>query len=74
EEKIMANLGYVSENHNNSHHAILRTTLTAGRDCKTLTEWRKCIFQLRDEILSQILRHDLHFAEYLTSINYNDSA
>ncbi|MCF6197541.1 MAG: hypothetical protein L3J50_12670 [Emcibacter sp.] len=71
EEKIMADLGFVKEEHHNSHQSILKNTMAAGRECKSLTEWKKCIFKLRDEILSQILRHDLHFAEHLVAIGYN---
>ncbi|PCJ38128.1 MAG: hypothetical protein COA81_13290, partial [Alphaproteobacteria bacterium] len=72
EEKIMASFNYVKEEHNNCHQKILGQTLAVGRDCETLEDWRGCLYQIRDEILSQILRHDLHFAEHLIGIGYNE--
>jgi len=71
EEEIMASFGYVREEHNKCHQTILGQTLAVGRKCKTLKDWRGCLYHIRDEILSQILRHDLRFAEYLITIGHN---
>ncbi|VAV91505.1 hypothetical protein MNBD_ALPHA02-2526 [hydrothermal vent metagenome] len=73
EEKIMSDMGYVKEEHHDSHQSILTNTQDAGRQCKTLEDWGKCLLELRDEILSQILRHDLKFSEYLITIGVNQA-
>ncbi|NOZ67558.1 MAG: hypothetical protein GXP00_13875 [Alphaproteobacteria bacterium] len=73
EEKIMADMDYIKKEHHDCHQTILTSAQNAGRESKTLNDWEQCLFKLRDEILSQILRHDLHFAEHLVAIGYNDS-
>ncbi len=73
EEKIMASFDYVRREHNNHHSIMLEQMLVIGRDCNTLEGWEECFYQMRHEILSQILKYDLYFAEYLVTINYEDS-
>jgi len=72
-EAIMEDLGFPVENHKKSNQNILDNVKNVGKDCKTLADWEKGIFEMRHQFLTQILKHDLHFAEYLITIGYDDS-
>jgi len=72
EEEIMARFNYTIDDHDNCHQILLNQTKAAGENCVTLTDWESCLLEMRGGILSQILKHDLYFAEYLITIGYND--
>jgi len=70
EEKIMDNLGF--DRPGNDHQHILENIKSLGTKCETQNCWEDCLFAMRNELLSWILKKDLYFAEYLVTIGYND--
>jgi len=55
------------------HQKLLNHVQNMGKGCNTLTRWQDCLFEMRNDLLSWILREDLHFAEHLVTIGYNNS-
>jgi len=73
ETKVMAGFGYTEEKENSDHQKILAHIDTLGGEQNTLEDWKNCLFEMRNEFLSWILRHDLKFSEHLITIGYNQA-
>lgn len=73
EEKIMEDCGFIDDQHKSHHQEILDHIKIIGENCQTLADWHLCFFDMRHEILTQILKYDLYFAQYLVSIDYKNS-
>jgi len=71
EENIMSNLGFNVSDHKQHHQEIAEYVKTLGQQSQTLTDWGNCFSEMQHKILSQILKHDLPFAEHLVTIGYN---
>ncbi len=65
EEEIMRGYGYEVSKHNQAHVDILEKTKTICTDNKTLEEWKMCIYGGINDLVEDILKHDLHFAAFL---------
>ena len=74
EMEIMTELGFKADNHEEGHERVLEQIYNLGNACEKLEDWANCLFAMRNDLLSWILRHDLGFAEYLDSIGYEKSA
>ena len=72
EAKIMDDLGYVDDVEDD-HQEILDHVNTLGMRENSLDDWEACLFEMRNHLLSWILKKDLLFAEYLITIGYNDT-
>ncbi len=72
EERIMGEFGYFDDKHKDNHETILETVINLGKNSSTLADWNQCFFKMWNEILTQILNHDLYFAQYLAKIGYED--
>lgn len=72
EVKIMFDLGFITEEHNDHHEEVLAHARALGANCKSLVDWEVCLYELRNDLLIWILKHDLKFAEHLITIGYND--
>ena len=72
EMEIMAELGFKTEKHEDHHRDVLKHILKTGTDCNTLEDWQNCLFIMRNDLLSWVLKHDLGFAEHLVSTGYNE--
>lgn len=72
EMDIMTGFGYSSDEHIKNHQKILARVKLMGKADNTLDDWEVCLFDMRNDLLSQILKHDLLFAEHLITIGYNE--
>lgn len=70
EEKIMDSLGFSHLGH--GHQQALEKITSLGQKCETQDCWEDCLFEMRNELLSWILKKDLYFAEHLVTIGYNN--
>ncbi|MCK5425861.1 MAG: hemerythrin family protein [Emcibacter sp.] len=70
EEEIMSKFGYSDEEHIKDHKEILDHVKSLGEKCEEQNNWEDCIHEIERDLLVQILRHDLKFAEYLVSTGY----
>ena len=69
---IMADIGFAQEIHEGGHDNILKHIRALGRDDNSLDDWEDCLYEMRNKLLSWILKEDLIFAEYLVTIEYKD--
>lgn len=72
EAKIMSDLGYVDDVEDD-HQEILDHVTALGKRDNSLDDWEACLFEMRNHLLSWILKKDLLFAEHLVTIGYNDA-
>ncbi len=70
ETKIMHDFGFVEYEHEQDHNSIIDRIYTQGQKCNSLEDWEMSLFEMRNELLSTILKHDLKFAEHLVTIGY----
>ena len=71
ETKIMNDFGYIEKDQGNDHQEILKHINTLGQDHNSLSDWEDCLLEMRNNLLSWILKHDLRFAQHLITIGYN---
>lgn len=71
EIKIMADFGYVEDEHDQGHQQILDRIVELKNQAQTLEHWEDCLVEMRSDLLVWILKHDLLFAEHLVTIGYN---
>lgn len=71
EIKIMDGLGFEDAQHEKGHEEILRHIQEIGANCQSLEDWEDCLFTMRNDLLTWVLKHDLKFAEYLFTIGYS---
>jgi hemerythrin-like metal-binding protein len=67
-----AEFGYIRDEHEDDHQKILARVKSMGKKNNTLDDWEACLFDMRNDLLSWILKHDLLFAEHLITIGYNE--
>ncbi len=72
ESKIMNEFGYIEDDHDADHQKILFHVNTLGNKDNALDDWEHCLFEVRSDLLTLILKHDLKFAEHLVTIGYNN--
>ena len=72
EAEIMNDFGYIEDEHDHDHDKILDHLITQEKKCNSLSDWEASIFEMRSELLSTILKHDLKFAEHLVTIGYSE--
>ncbi|GEM_PF-2734085 len=72
EIKIMDDLGFEAGRHEGHHEEMLDHISKVGADCHSLEDWENCLFIMRNDLLSWVLKHDLKFAEHLVSIGYSE--
>lgn len=72
EEDIMREFDFEDEVHVKDHQAILTDVQSLCEKYKQQNNWEGCIREIRQNMLAQVLRHDLKFAEYLVTIGYNE--
>ena len=73
ETKIMSDFGYREEGQTSDHQRILNHLEHLGGAENSLYDWEVCLFEMRNELLAWILRHDLKFSEYLITVGYNEA-
>ncbi|MCF6197655.1 MAG: hypothetical protein L3J50_13250 [Emcibacter sp.] len=73
ETKIMSDFGYHEEGQTSDHQRILSHLEHLGGAENSLYDWEVCLFEMRNELLAWILRHDLKFSEYLITVGYNEA-
>ncbi|MBL4801550.1 MAG: hypothetical protein JKY45_06620 [Emcibacter sp.] len=67
----MQDFGYISDDPKDEHQKILDHVTMLKRKNNSLKDWELCLFEMRNDLLTWILKHDLKFAEYLVTIGYN---
>ncbi len=72
EEKIMHDFGFIHKNTSIEHKKILTTMRDLGNNGNSITDWKQCIYKMRDGLLTCILKEDLIFAEFLATIGYSE--
>lgn len=72
ESVIMADIGFVPDDHEVEHDNALNHIKQLGREIISLEDWEGCLYEMRNKLLSLILKEDLIFAEYLVTIAYKD--
>lgn len=73
ESRIMRDFGFVDIDHEEDHKNILARLNIMENNDNSLDNWEACLFEMRNDFLSTILKHDLKFAEYLITIGYNEA-
>lgn len=73
EEIIMDEFGFFDQKHENTHQKVYEHVQSLGHGCDTLADWEACLYEMRNDVLTLILKHDLKFAEHLITVGYNDT-
>ncbi len=77
ETEIMDDFGYIpldhDDDHEQDHQKILISVAAMAKKFSTLDDWEIGLFEVRNDLLTFILKHDLKFAEYLITIGYNNA-
>jgi len=70
---IMDDFDFAQTGHEAEHQEILDHIKAAGERDHSLDNWESCLFEMRSDLMSWILKKDLLFAEHLITIGYNES-
>lgn len=73
EVHIMNSFGFDEDGAEEEHQQILDHVNALGKNNTTIDDWEECLFEMRNHLLSWILKKDLLFAEYLITTGYNES-
>lgn len=71
ETEIMINYGYIDDDVDDDHEKVLDHIINLGNKENSLENWEFCLYEMRNYLLSWILKKDLLFAEHLVTIGYN---
>ncbi len=72
ESVIMVDMGFMHNALAEGHNNVLKRIEALGRESNSLDDWEECLYEMRNKLLSWILKEDLIFAEYLVAINYKE--
>ncbi len=73
ETRVMDDFGYAGDDDEDDHQEILDHVNALGKRDNSLDDWEACLFEMRNHLLSWILKKDLLFAEYLITIGYDEA-